>query len=257
MRTMAMGRHAPATWKGNAMKSPNAQDDALTVLEAGFKIIPGKEADFFAVQGRMVPVGASQPGFISVQGGLIADSTWLYFGVRFESKAQMDAWHRHSGHQAVQRMAYAKFWTAVYLRKWRAALPGETLGDRLMCETRLICDSPLDEAQLASIKSTLSGLGEAGAQRFETLTGEYEPQPYQFVGPVEITPAASGTLYSLITHWSSPAALRAWQQSNALESLKQLGQVSNDTFIAVVENEERDRLRSDRLQREWTLEGHP
>jgi heme-degrading monooxygenase HmoA len=239
------------------MTSPSAQSQALTVLEAGFKIIPGKEADFFAIQGRMVPVGASQPGFISVQGGLIADSTWLYFGVRFESKAQMDAWHRHSGHQAVQQMAYAKFWTAVYLRKWRVALPGEAFGERLMCETRLICESSLDEAQLASIKSTLSGLGEAGAQRFETLTGEYEHQPYQFVGPVEITPAPSGTLYSLITHWSSHAALQAWQQSTAFEHLKRLGRVSSETFVAVVEDEQRDRLRSDRLQREWTLEGHP
>jgi heme-degrading monooxygenase HmoA len=234
-----------------------AEKQALTVLEAGFKIIPGKEADFFAVQGRMVPVGASQPGFISVQGGLIADSTWLYFGVRFESKTQMDAWHRHSGHQAVQKMAYAKFWTAVYLRKWRIALPGEALGNRLMCETRLLSEAPLEEAQLASLKPTLAELEAAGAQRFETLTGEYEPQPYQFVGPVEITPAVKGTLYSLITHWSSETALQAWQRSPAYQRLKELGQVSSDTFVAVVEDEERDRLRDDKLQREWTLQGHP
>lgn len=238
------------------MTSTPAAKDSLTVLEAGFKIIPGKEAEFFEVQGKMMPVGASQPGFISVQGGPIANSTWLYFGVRFESKDQMDAWHHHSGHQAVQRMAYAKFWTAVYLRKWRVALPGEPLGRRLMCETRLVTDEPLDDTQLASLQPQFGALGTAGAQRFETLSGQYEPQPYQFVGPVEILPAASGTLYSLITHWSSEADLKAWQESAALQRLRELGQVSNETFIAAVEDRARDRLRGDRLQRDWTLQGH-
>lgn len=233
-----------------------AEMQSLTVLEAGFKIIPGKEADFFAVQGRMVPIGASQPGFISVQGGLIADSSWLYFGVRFESKTQMDTWHHHQGHQAVQKMAYDKFWTAVYLRKWRAALPSDPPATRLMNETRVVTGQALDAVQLASLKVLLGGLAAAGAQRFETASGQYEPQPYQFVGPTEIMPAFDGSLYSLITHWSSEEALAAWQASEALAPLKALGKVTSDTFVAVVEDGARDRLRTDRLQREWTLENH-
>jgi antibiotic biosynthesis monooxygenase (ABM) superfamily enzyme len=93
--------------------------NVLTVLESCFKVVPGMEAELVELQGRFWPIATSQPGFISVQVGTIVNSTWLYFGVRFASKNQMDAWHRHPDHQVIQKMGYAKFWTALYLRKWR------------------------------------------------------------------------------------------------------------------------------------------
>jgi heme-degrading monooxygenase HmoA len=246
----------PLTRKDTPMTPMPAEKNVLTVLESCFKIVPGMEAELAELQGRFWPVATSQPGFISVQVGTIVNSTWLYFGVRFESKNQMDAWHRHPGHQAIQKLGYAKLWTALYLRKWRVALPGEAPGERLMCETRLVTKSPLTPEQLASLKPMLDGIGDAGALRFETLTGEYEPQPYQFVAPVQITPAVDGTMYSLITHWSSASAIEAWRESAGYRLLPALGDVSSETFVPAVEDEVRDRLRPDRLQRDWVLAGH-
>jgi antibiotic biosynthesis monooxygenase (ABM) superfamily enzyme len=43
---------------------------SLTLLEAGFKILPGKERDFFALQQRMVPVASKQPGFLAADSDL-------------------------------------------------------------------------------------------------------------------------------------------------------------------------------------------
>jgi len=234
-----------------------AEKNVLTVLESCFKIAPGMEAALLELQRQFWPVATSQPGFISVEVGTIVNSSWLYFGVRFESKNQMDAWHRHPRHQVIQKMGYAKYWSALYLRKWRVALPGEALGERLMCETRLVTKSPLTSEQLASLKPMLDGIGNAGALPFETLTGEYEPQPYQFVVPVSIvTPAVEGTMYALITHWSSASAIEAWRKSAGYLLLPALGDVSTEIFVPAVEDEPRDRLRPDRLQRDWVLADH-
>ena len=234
-----------------------AEKNVLTVLESCFKIAPGMEAELAELQKQFWPVATSQPGFISVGIGPIVNSNWFYFGVRFASKNQMDAWHRHPRHQVIQKMGYAKYWSALYLRKWRVTLPGEALGERLMCETRLVTKSPLTPEHLASLKPMLDGIGDAGALRFETLTGEYEPQPYQFVAPVRITPAVEGTMYALITHWSSASAIEAWRESAGYLLFPALGDVSSETFVPAVEDEVRDRLRPDRLQRDWVLAGQP
>lgn len=226
----------------------------LMVMEAGFKIIPGKESEFLAIQANMVPVAVGQPGFVSVYGGPILDSSWLYFGVRFDSQEQMNAWHHHRGHQNVQKMAYEKWWTAVYIRKWRTPKPGEALGDRLMCETRIFTTKPFNSGQTQAVRNALAGLVAAGAKRFETLNGDHEPQPYQFVGPLEIAPVDKAVIYSVITHWSDAAAVAAWQQSPAYKQLQSLGTVTSEVFVAVKETDVRDRVRDDRLQREWTLE---
>src|SRR4051794_11862688 len=146
---------SPLTRKDTPMTPTPAEKNVLTVLESCFKIVPGMEAELAELQGRFWPVATSQPGFVSVQVGTIVNSTWLYFGVCFESKNQMDAWHRHPGHQVIQKMGYAKFWTALYLRKWRVALPGEAPGERLLCETRLVTKTPLTPGQLASLKPML------------------------------------------------------------------------------------------------------
>jgi heme-degrading monooxygenase HmoA len=233
-----------------------AEKNVLTVLESCFKVVPGMEAALVELQGKFWPIATSQPGFVSVEVGPIVNSDWLYFGVRFESKTQMDAWHRHPRHQVIQKMGYAKYWSALYLRKWRVALPGEPLGERLMCETRLVTTSPLTSGQLGSLKPMLDGIGDAGALPFETLTGKYELQPYQFVAPARITPTVEGTMYALITHWSSASAIAAWRESTGYRLLPAFGDVSSETFVPAVEDEPRDRLRPDRLQRDWVLAGH-
>ena len=233
-----------------------SQDSAfpLTLMEAGFKIIPGKEAEFFEVQNRMVPIGMSQPGFIAVYGGPIAWSDWLYFSVRFASAQDMHAWHQHGGHQAVQRKAYEKWWTAMYIRKWQLAQSKLMAGDRFLCETRIVRDAPLSEGDARALKTDLSQLSEFGVEAFETLTGQQEPQPYQFVGPMEIAPSPGGTSYALVTHWSSQADVSRWLESSVHGALADLGKVSTETFVPYVEPHERANLRQDRLQRDWALD---
>jgi heme-degrading monooxygenase HmoA len=228
----------------------------VTVLEAGFKMVPGKEADFLAFQGKMVPVAMEQDGFGAVYGGPILDSTWVYFGVRFDSAEQMDAWHHHPQHQAAQKSAYARWWTSVYIRKWRSPTPGEALGDHLMSETRLFVDTALNDARINRVRQALDELSAAGAVPFETRSGEFEPQSCQFVGPIEIAPLAEKVIYSLITHWSSADHFNAWKASGSYHALQSLGEVSSELFVAMKETQPRDYLRDDKLQREWTLDGH-
>jgi heme-degrading monooxygenase HmoA len=230
---------------------------SLTVMEAGFKVIPGREARWEFFQGSMIPMGMSQPGFNAVYGGTIHDSSWLYFGVRFASQDDMEAWHQHPAHQAVQKSAFENFWTAVYIRKWRQPTADDRFGDRLMAETRLHRAEPLDAAGLAAVKAALADLEALGASRFETLHDEFEAQPYLFVGPLAIAPAqGEGTLYTLITHWSSIDAVRAWQASPSYRALAGLGSVATECFIPFVETGQRERLDADRLQRDWVLQGH-
>jgi hypothetical protein len=47
----------------------------VTVLETGFKMIPAKETDFLAFQGKMVPVAMEQDRFGAAYGGPILDSS--------------------------------------------------------------------------------------------------------------------------------------------------------------------------------------
>lgn len=237
--------------------SSRAVPQSLTVMEAGFKVIPGKEAPWAFFQGSMIPMSMSQPGFTAVYGGVIHDSSWLYFGVRFATQDDMEAWQQHPVHHAVQKSAYESFWTALYIRKWRQPVAGESYGDRIMAETRLQVSAPLDAAGLAAVKSGLSGLEAQGARRFETLRDSFEAQPYLFVGPLAIAPTpGEGTVYTLITHWSSIDAVRAWQESPSYRALAGLGAVTTESFIPFVETGTRDRLDSARLQRDWVLQGH-
>jgi heme-degrading monooxygenase HmoA len=225
----------------------------LVAMEAGFKIIPGKEAEFFEYQNKMVPLATSQPGFLSVYGGLIANSDWLYFGVRFASPEQMDAWHAHRSHGVVQRRAYEYFWTDMYIRKWQRPEHEDFSGNRLFCETRLECAAALTEQSLAELKAELEKLPDFGVSRFETLTGHYDPQPYQLVGPLEIVPTTVPAAYSLVTHWHAHADLLRWQASASYRAIGVLGALTSDVFVPFVETGKRDFLRDDRLQRDWSL----
>lgn len=227
-----------------------------TVLECGYKIVPGKEERFAVFNDALYPVAISQDGFESVYGGDIHNSTWRYVGVRFASAEQMNAWHNHPRHKAAQKAAYDRWWTAVYMRKWREAAPDESLHGKVMNETRLAVPAPLDDAQIHALQKSLSSLADLGASPIETLTGEYEAQPYQLIGPNEAVPEIGGAFYLLITHWPSPAATDAWQGSPAYKALQKLGVLTSDTFMALPETFPRDHLSEDKLQREWQLEDH-
>lgn len=231
---------------------------SMTVMEAGFKIKPGQEQEFLAAQAKMVPVGMAQPGFVSVYGGPIADSDWLYFGVRFASQDQMDTWHNNAGHRAMQAPARGKWWTAVYIRKWRRPVEGDAFGDRVFSETRIDRAEPFGDAAAAEARAALQSIAAHGAARFETLSGEFEPQPYQLVGPLEIAPSTAPASYSLLAHWRRIEDLRRWQDSPAYRRLGQLGTLQTEAFIPFAEPHARLGLRADRLQRDWTLDGrHP
>ena len=97
----------------------------LAVLEAAFKIIPGKETDFLAYQATVVPLAAAQPGFRAAYSGPVRDTTWVYFGARFDSEEQMNAWHGERQHRVIQKSA-PNWWTALYLRKWRPPMPAKS-----------------------------------------------------------------------------------------------------------------------------------
>ena len=229
----------------------------LTLMEAGFKIIPGKEGEFFEAQNRMIPVGMAQPGFVSVYGGPIADSTWLYFGVRFSSPEEMGAWHAKPGHRAIQRTAYEKWWTAMYIRKWQRPGGDAFVGDRFFCETRIERDRPMSDEELRFLKTELKSLAEFGVKRFETHSGQYDPQPYQLVGPLEVAPASAPVSYALLTHWASHAAVSRWQDSSTYRAICQFGAVVTDTFVSLAEDGKRNHLREDKLQRDWALVPSP
>lgn len=226
-----------------------------TVLESGFKIMPGKEEGFARFHDALHPVAVSQDGFESAYGGEILDSAWRYVGVRFASAEQMDAWHNHPRHKAAQKAAYDRWWTAVYMRKWREPAPGEAMTGKVMTETRLTVPIPLADAQLRALTEILTCLADIGASPLETLTGEYEARPYQLIGPDDAPPETGGVVYLLITHWPTPQAAAAWRESTAYRALQDIGAVTSDTFMAMPETRPRDHLRDDKLQREWTLQG--
>jgi len=222
----------------------------LVVLESAFKIIPGKETDFLAYQATVVPLAMAQDGFRAVYSGPVWDSTWVYFGARFDSEEQMNAWHGEARHRVIQKSA-PNWWTALYLRKWRPPMQDKVLGDRLMSETSMLVDSALDDAQIKSVRHALAELGAAGAQPFETLTGQFEAQPFQFAGPVLVAPAAAKVPYLLTTHWSSADDFNAWRSSSSYRALQSLGGVSSELFVPLVETRAREHLRDDKLQRDW------
>jgi hypothetical protein len=134
----------------------------------------------------VVPLAAAQPGFRAAYFGPVRDTTWVYFGARFDSEEQMNAWHGERQHRVIQKST-PNWWTALYLRKWRPPMPGEVLGDRLMSETRILVDTALDDTEIQSVRQALAELGAAGAQPFETLTGEFEAHPYQLFPGVAST----------------------------------------------------------------------
>jgi heme-degrading monooxygenase HmoA len=233
-------------------------NQSMIVMEAGFKIRPGQEEVFLSARDKMMPMALAQPGFVSVYGGPIANSSWLYFGVRFETPELMDAWYNVPQHQTIQG-ASKKWWTAVYIRKWCAPQTDDGHDGPVLAETRIYRDRALSPAEIEETIGLLRSLEDFAVVPFETLTGEFEPQPFQLVGPLEIAPSPSATVaYSLFTHWNSASDLRAWERSAGFAALAKLGNVTSEAFIPFAEPNPRPDLRTDRMQRDWTADGrHP
>ena len=94
----------------------------------------------------------------------------------------------------------------------------------------------------------MAEMGAAGAQPFETLTGEFKAHPFQFTGPLLVVPAADKVSYLLTLHWSSADHFNAWKSSSSYRALQSLGDVSSELFVPLVETRTRERLRDDKLR---------
>ena len=231
----------------------------LTVMEAGFKLGRGHEDEFWNMNIKTIGIAAQRPGFVSVVGGPIADSSWLYFGVTFDTPQAMDDWHHHEKHLPVQRLAKTRWFSAYYIRKWRRPTEGEDLGDWILCLTEIAPAPSFDPQKIAGVLSVVEEtLRDLDVPPFETLTGEFESKPYQFVGPLEAAPETMGGHYLLLTHWTSSAALDKWLQSPVSQACEDLGDVTTSVFVPIREEPgSRSALREDGLQRDWVFSDSP
>jgi hypothetical protein len=170
-------------------------------MEACMTLASGPEAQFWKAQERMGEIVAAQPGFRAVIGGPIANSEWMYFCGKFATPDDMNLWYDSRQHTPVMNKAYDTWFDAFYIRKWRLPAEGEELTGPLFCETAIVPPAALDEATAASVFASLNeALPRFGPRPFETLAGQFEPQPFQFVGPLEEFPQVAPVRYLLLTH---------------------------------------------------------
>lgn len=240
------------TPEGSTMSTAIPQ--TLTTMEAGFTLAPGTEEEFWRAQDRMGPVVASQPGFAAVIGGPIANSRWMYFSGKFDTPDLMNEWYDSRRHKPVMEKAHETWFDAFFIRKWRKPADGEPLAGPLFCETAIVPQEPLSQAVMDSTMETLTdALGRLAASPFETLVGEFEPQPFQFVGPLEEFPQVAPVRYLLLTHWETEAGLKAWLESAEMDALSELGAVTNDVHVLITHAPgERDGLDPSGAQRGWS-----
>jgi antibiotic biosynthesis monooxygenase (ABM) superfamily enzyme len=226
----------------------------LTTMEACMKLASGPEASFWQAQERIGPVVASQPGFLAVIGGPIAASSWMYFCGKFATPDDMNAWYECPDHKPVMDMARSTWFDAFYIRKWRRPAEGEELVGPLLCETAIVPPAALSpEVVDATVERLRRALPAFNPPPFETAVGEYEPQPFQFVGPLEEFPQVAPVRYLLITHWDNAADLDAWLASAELKALAELGDVESQTSVLIRHAAaERRGLNADGSLRSWT-----
>ncbi|HWN35633.1 MAG TPA: hypothetical protein VNP03_22980 [Pseudonocardia sp.] len=226
----------------------------MTTMEACMTLAAGTEAEFWRVQERMGPVVATQPGFLAVIGGPIANSSWMYFCGKFATPDDMDEWYRSRRHQPVMRKAHTTWFDSFYIRKWRLPAEGEELAGPLLHETAIVPPAALEPDRLdAALGSLTEALPRFGALPFETLEGQFEAQPFQFVGPLEEFPQVAPVRYLLITHWPDAAALAAWQDSAEYRALGELGEVTSEVSVLIRHCPgEREGLNADGSLRGWS-----
>lgn len=236
------------------MSSQDKIPQTMTTMEAAFTLHESKEmqAEFWKHQELMGPIAAASPGFICVIGGPIHRSHWLYFCGKWETPRLMDAWQHDLKHIPMQKAAHSRWFSSVYLRKWRLPAPGEKPEGPVLCEIAIARQDPLPDDAVDRIVDDIihPSLRRHEPLAFETLSGTYEKQPFQFVGPVQEFPALAPTRYLLVTHWATHDALQAWLES-AVESLSAYGEVTATISLPIKHDPgERDFLRSDGLQRD-------
>src|SRR5262249_23312744 len=198
-------------------------------------------------------------GWVAGPGARISPSAWRSSSGAWEPPERRTEWYWSRRHKPMQDAAFSKWFAKMYIRKWRLPADGEALGERIFCQTGIHRPDPLDDADAADLVRSLTvALGDLGAPAFETLTGELERQPFQLVGPVEEMPQSAPVGYLLLTHWRSADAARAYLQSPAYRALNDLGEVSSELFVPIVEQAgSRPGLRADGLQRDWTYQTGP
>jgi hypothetical protein len=233
------------------MSSQQHLPQTLTTMEACFTLHEDKaiQEEFWRHQERMGPIAAAAPGFLAVIGGPILRSHWLYFCGKWQSPDLMDKWQFDSKHNA----AHARWFSSIYIRKWRLPEAGEQMTGPLFCEVAIARQTPIESGTIDNILDEIVGpsLQEFGALPFETLTGVFEAQPYQFVGPLQEFPALAPTRYLLLTHWPTNDALRGWLHSGVIERLSDHGEVVTSVSVPIKHDRgERNFMREDGLQRE-------
>lgn len=237
------------------MSSQDRIPQTLTTMEAAFTLHEGKELqeEFQRHQDRMGPIAAASPGFVAVIGGAIQRSRWLYFSGKWATPQFMDKWSSEPKHKPMQEAAHSRWFASVYLRKWRLPADHEPLGGHLLCELAIARQDALRQATIDRILDEIVGpsLQLHGALRFETLTGEFEKQPYQFVGPLQEFPVLAPARYLLVTHWATDESLQGWLKSEAVKQLSAHGEVSSTISVPIKHDAgERKYLRPDGLQRD-------
>jgi len=237
------------------MSSQQRLPQTLTTMEACFTLHEDSkmQEEFWRHQQRMGPIAAAAPGFLGVIGGPIQRSNWLYFCGKWKTPDLMDQWQFDSKHTPMQKAAHARWFASMYIRKWRLPDTGEQLTGPLFCEVAIARQTPLEAGTVDKILDEIVGpsLREHGALPFETMTGVFEAQPYQFVGPLQEFPALAPTRYLLLTHWPTNDALQDWLRSGVNRYLSEYGAVTTNASIQIKHDPgERKFMREDGLQRE-------
>ncbi|MGW2964475.1 hypothetical protein ACWDGI_39290 [Streptomyces sp. NPDC001220] len=237
------------------MTIPAAIPQTMTTMEGGNILAAGAEDEFWNVLESMYPIVASQPGFLSVTAGPIANSSWSYASAKFATPDDADRWYHNHQHQPVMRKARTTWFDAYYLRKWRLPADGEELTGPLLCETVIVPPAALDVPTLDTVVASLSeALTQYEAMPFETLPGQFEQQPFQFIGPVKGFPEDTAPVrYLLISQWADPGELTAWLGSADYTALGRLGAVTNQvTMLVRHQVGEREGLNANGSLRGWS-----
>ena len=141
----------------------------------------------------------------------------------------------------------------VSIRTKRCELPAGALTGPLLCELAIARQDPLEPAVIDKLVDETVGpsLSQHGALEFETLTGEFEKQPHQFVGPLQEFPALAPVRYLLVTHWATNDDLQGWLKADAVKHLSAYGEISTTISVPIKHDAgERKYLRPDGLQRD-------
>jgi len=160
------------------MSSQQHLPQTLTTMEACFTLHEDRtvQEEFWRHQERMGPIAAAAPGFVAVIGGPILRSHWLYFCGKWKSPDLMDKWQFDSKHTPMQDAAHARWFSSIYIRKWRLPDAGEQMTGPLFCEVAIARQTPIEAGTLDKILDEIvaPSLRESGALPFETLTGVFE-----------------------------------------------------------------------------------